>query len=124
MNWVKSELITGIQKLLCLNLDRSPARDMLKGTASAWFEAITDGNAWDQERDAPRFRAAFRTLAKTRETWPAPKHFLEALPSIVAEREPRRLESDAAREKGMRHIRDIMEKLGMPGEQAAPDAEH
>ncbi len=95
---------------------------MLGGTVAAWQEAICKDRKFVEKRDTPRFRAAFRTLAQTRETWPAPKHFLEALPPIVAEREPRRLESDAAREKGMRHIRDIMDKLGMPDGQEVPDA--
>ena len=48
----------------------------------AWREALVTGRKWDQARDTPRFRAAFVTLAQTREMWPQPKHFLDALPRI------------------------------------------
>jgi hypothetical protein len=47
-----------------------------------WREAVTTGREWEQQRDAPRIRQAFVTLATTRETWPAPRHFLDALPRI------------------------------------------
>ena len=59
MDWLTRELMTGFQKLLCLGLDRTPASDLIEGTVMAWAEAITAGRAWDQERDAPRIRAAF-----------------------------------------------------------------
>lgn len=54
----------------------------MPGTVRAWHEAITTGREWDQARDAGRIRAAFVTLAQTRETWPAPRHFLDALPRV------------------------------------------
>lgn len=55
---------------------------MIAGTAAAWVEAITTGRKFDEARDRPRFRAAFVTLAQTREQWPQPKHFLDALPRV------------------------------------------
>ena len=55
---------------------------MIAGTAAAWVEAITTGRQFDEARDRPRFRAAFVTLAQTRESWPAPRHFLDALPRV------------------------------------------
>lgn len=74
------EIATGLQKLYLLSLDRTPAAELLTGTAQAWLEAITEGRSWEPARDTPRLRAAFVTLASTRESWPAPKHFLDALP--------------------------------------------
>ncbi len=53
---------------------------MLPGTANAWTDAITDGKAWDEVLDAPRFRRAFVTLSKIVRRWPAPAEFLEAMP--------------------------------------------
>lgn len=53
---------------------------MLPGTANAWTDAITDGKAWDEGLDAPRFRKAFVTLSKIVRRWPAPAEFLEAMP--------------------------------------------
>lgn len=46
----------------------------------AWLEALTTGRHWDEQRDVPRVQAAFRTLAKTRRTWPTPVDFSEAMP--------------------------------------------
>ena len=72
--------MTGLQKLACLSLDRTPAAEILTGTAQAWIEALTDGRAWDEERDAARVRRAFVTLARTCRRWPAPAEFVDALP--------------------------------------------
>jgi hypothetical protein len=53
---------------------------LIEGTVMAWAEVMTSGLRWHQERDTPRIRQAFVTLASTRRTWPAPADFLEALP--------------------------------------------
>ena len=46
----------------------------------AWHEALTARRQWDRDRDAPRVRQAFVTLAATRRQWPAPADFLDAMP--------------------------------------------
>ena len=46
------------------------------------METVTDGREWDRERDEARMRAAFVALAGARDSWPAPKHFLDALPPV------------------------------------------
>ena len=38
-------------------LDRTPAAEVLVGTAAAWAEALTADRAWDQVRDTPTPRA-------------------------------------------------------------------
>lgn len=80
MEWLKTEILTGLQKLLCLGLERTPATDLLQGTAMAWVEVMAQGRAWDRARDTPRIRTAFVTLAANRGSWPAPRDFLAALP--------------------------------------------
>ena len=70
----------GLSRLLCLGLERTPAADMIEGTAAMWVQAVTHGRAFDRNLDAPRFRNAFVTMAATRTTWPAPLHFIEAMP--------------------------------------------
>lgn len=80
--WIHDAILDGLSRLLCLGMDRTPAADMIAGTAAAWVEAITTGRSFDEARDRPRFRAAFVTLAQTREMWPQPKHFLDALPRV------------------------------------------
>ena len=92
--WIHHEILDGLSKLLCLSLERSPAADMIAGTAAAWVEAVTFDRDWVESRDRQRFRAAFVTLANTREQWPAPKHFIEAMPAapsplaLVRDRRP------------------------------------
>ena len=81
MDWVTREIITGIQKLSCLGLDREPASELAEGTVAAWVEAVTFDNAWEEQLDAPRFRKAFTILAQTRNVWPSPKDFMDALPA-------------------------------------------
>lgn len=55
---------------------------MIEVTAGTWHEAITTGRAWDKQRDTPRIRSAFVTLAQTADRWPQPRHFLDALPRV------------------------------------------
>lgn len=103
-------MATGLQKLSCLSLDRTPAAEVLSGTAQAWMEAITDGRAWDWGRDAERVRIAFRTLARTARRWPAPSEFLEALPDVPAplaiayQRKPASEEAKRACEQAVRSL--------------------
>lgn len=78
--WIHNEIMDGLSRLLCLSLERTPALDMVEGTAAMWCEAITHQRVFDERLDALRFRAAFSTLARTRTSWPAPLHFLEAMP--------------------------------------------
>lgn len=81
-----------MQKLILLSLDRTPALDVITpGTLPAWVEAVTDGRVFDEERDAPRFQAAFRTLQRTCTQWPNPRQFLDALPPIPAPKTSRAL---------------------------------
>ena len=81
--WLLDEVLNGLQKLFCLSLDRTPAAEMLPGTAQAWLEAITDGKAWEKGRDADRIAAGFRTLTRIARRWPAPAEFLDVLPPVA-----------------------------------------
>jgi hypothetical protein len=47
----------------------------------AWVDALNCNRVWDQDRDTPRFREAFRTLAANSTRWPAPVDFIAALPA-------------------------------------------
>jgi hypothetical protein len=60
----------------------TPSYDVIDVTVGTWLEAVTIGREWEETRDAPRIRQAFVTLANSRESWPAPKHFLDALPRV------------------------------------------
>jgi hypothetical protein len=79
-DWLLTEIATGLQKLYPLSLDRTPAFDVIPGTALAWVEGLTYGREWDQQRDTPRLRAAFSRLLAEAERWPAPRELLAMLP--------------------------------------------
>lgn len=77
--WMETLLLSGLQKLYVLSLDGTPAHDVIEGTAMAWLEALQYDRLWDEALDRARLEAAFVTLARTRERWPAPIHLLQAL---------------------------------------------
>lgn len=105
--------MTGFQKLLCLGLERTPASDLIEGTVMTWCEVLTVGLVWDQERDTPRIRAAFTTLAATRTTWPLPRDFIDALPRV--ERKLALPSKPADPAKVERLIRELAEELRHEG---------
>ena len=76
---VKEEIAFGLQKLLALQLERSPAAEMLKEVGRVWIEAIGYERCFADD-DAPRFREAFVRLAARCKSWPSPAALLEVLP--------------------------------------------
>lgn len=111
-DWILHEIAQGLTRLTTLSLDRTPAMDVIHGTAMAWHEAITEGRQFDQQRDRERFRSAFRTLAATCTQWPAPRQFLEALPPLPKPAEVQRLEHEERRLRGLEHLADIAKNMG------------
>lgn len=108
IEWLQDELVTGFQKLYCLGLERTPAAEILPGTAKVWVETLADRFTWDQQRDTPRIRRAFVILAGTRRNWPLPQDFMDALPPPAEqariERKPDIPETPAAR---MQRLQDL-----------------
>lgn len=81
-DWLSQAVAVGLAKLAALQLPGTPIDAPSAAACRAvWVEAIDDGRAWVRERDVPRIEAAFLTLAKTAERWPAPAQFLRALPN-------------------------------------------
>lgn len=78
--WLRDELLAGLQRIYCLGMERTPAAEILPGTAEAWCAAVSHGRVFDRDLDAERIRAAFVTLASTRTSWPAPTHLMDAMP--------------------------------------------
>ena len=112
--WLLIEILTGIQKLSCLSLDRTPATEVLEGTARTWFESLTHNRQWDSERDAERVASAFMTLAARSKRWPCPAEFLESLPpavpllQIAREKKPA---SQEVRNAALRRLKTMLEGL-------------
>ena len=67
---VFNEVLNGLLLLLALRLPGTPAAEAITATAAAWEIALTSGKAWRGE-DAPRFQAAFATLAATADQPPS-----------------------------------------------------
>lgn len=101
-----------------MGLERTPAADMIAGTAMMWGEVVAAGRVFDERLDAPRFRAAFVTLAGTRTSWPAPLHFIEAMPpreQLALTKQT--IKADPARAE--RAMNEIARSLRMDGKVAA-----
>lgn len=81
-HWLTREIGTGLAKLLALRLDGCPSDDLIEATVSTWIEMLTFNRVWDEARDAPRIRHAFRVLGSTRTEWPAPANLVEHLPPV------------------------------------------
>ena len=97
---------------------------MIGATLLTWAETLAAGRDWDEDRDAPRIRAAFRTLAERCRRWPAPADFFDALPRI----EPPRvrlapLEYEARRRRGMEHLAQIARHLHVVPDTPRPEAD-
>lgn len=84
-DWFKKELTAGLQLLLALNLEFSPASDAILATASAWVKVLykklpLENNA----ENIKRIRQAFYDLSVECERFPTPARFLKSLPPYKA----------------------------------------
>ena len=79
-DWLRIQMITGLQKLVVLRLPGTPPEDAIPATAQVWLEAMDrPWIKWDQAQDARRVDCAWRQLYATAERWPAPKHLIDLL---------------------------------------------
>lgn len=109
MDWLKAEILTGVQRLLCLGLEGQPAAEVIPGTVGAWCEALESSRAWCPQRDPPRIRTAFTALLRTRTRWPTPADFLTALPTVnPGPSLPARIFSDEEIEANKRRLADMI----------------
>lgn len=82
-DWMRNEVLDGFCKLVTLSLERTPAVDVIAGTAEIWIEALCHGREWRQTLDQLRIRKAFIALAATCTVWPAPRQLLDAMPRRI-----------------------------------------
>ncbi len=106
-----TELKTGLRRLLSLGLERQPAADVLKLTLATWFEVIAA-----RRPSIDRLRAGFDVLCADRHSWPAPQHLLAAMPRPHTVHRSKRIASEAARELGMRSLKELAKTLGFAEE--------
>ena len=114
--WFNAAILRGLGRLLSLSLDRTPAAELLGDTASTWADALWPGKAW-HESDASRIEEAFRRVSATFVRWPAPAELLAHLPAREPPTHlmlPPRVETPAERERGMKHIAELLDRLNLP----------
>jgi hypothetical protein len=99
-----------------LNLDRTPASELLGQTALAWGDALWPGRAW-HESDGVRLIEAFRRLSAAVRQWPAPVDLLAHLPPRDAGTLPAlppRVETEADRQAALAKLRAMAAALDVP----------
>lgn len=111
--WFVDVIAEGIQQLMLLNLDRTPAGEVVKGTIMAWCMALWPGRAWDEGLDRQRVRAAFIKLMAISRMWPAPAQLIENLPARPEMLKLSKQMSDGEREANMRRLQDLVESIGI-----------
>lgn len=85
--WFEAEIFNGIVALCRLNQYGKPVTtDDRKRTEQAFAEYLWPEKRWDQIRDSPRLRAAFR-FTGTLSGFPLPVNILENLPRIYNEKQ-------------------------------------
>lgn len=112
-DWLRVEVVSGLQRLLLLALEGGPALDSIEGVAMAWVDAcMVWPIGWEQAADAPRLRQGFRLLAASCRRWPSPVQLREALPPRQAPPALPAPAVDAARAAEVqREIRSILEGM-------------
>jgi len=84
--WFTAEVATGLQRLIAIGLQGTPASEVIGATAESWIAALWHSRQW-QEQQAPQLQQAFIRCCSQIERWPSPKQVLALLPP-VAENSP------------------------------------
>lgn len=77
--WLRQEIGSGFQQMVCLALSSQPAAEMLPMTAEMWV--MTIGYGMIEELDRERIRKGFGQLFRTLNKWPQPVELLKILPA-------------------------------------------
>lgn len=85
-DWFHQTITEGVQALIVLSLPNQPPADTISYTLNVWVRALWGAKAWT-EADRDRIAAAFVTLTRSADRWPAPKHLLAALPARLRQKE-------------------------------------
>lgn len=78
--WFHNAVVDGMQLLASMALEGAPAAEVLPITTLGWIEVLWARGAWQEQRDLPRLRAGFVSLAGAVQRWPAPRMLHDHLP--------------------------------------------
>ena len=114
-DWLRTEIANGLQALVALSLDNTPAADTITRTADIWQHVLNKHSTLDiEEIDAPRVRQAFSALlSKTGGRWPEPSTLKDLLPKRPQRRAVEYVESDDARERGREAAKALKAAVGV-----------
>jgi len=112
--WFRRAIAEGLTRLVALSLSNTPPAETIQLTREAWVEILWDGRTW-AEPDAERIAAAFRSIARRADRWPAPRQLTDHLPARPAPRAlPKPGPNAEQREKALAAIQKLHAKLRMP----------
>jgi len=106
--WFASAIANGIQRLMVLGLEGTPAARTVELTTVTWIDALWPGRAWHATLDETRINEAFRQLTIQCERWPTPNHFLLVLPARHA---PLKLAAPKLTDAGRKKAQDTIAKI-------------
>jgi len=112
--WLRTAISSGLQALVALSLDNTPASDTICRTADIWYHVLTKHTALDiEEIDSPRVALAFSALlTKTAGRWPDPKTLKDLLPKRPQRQALEQVETEEARERGKQAARALTALVG------------
>jgi hypothetical protein len=112
--WVREAISVGLQALVALSLENTPAADTICRTADIWYHVLTKHNALDiEEIDSPRVASAFSALlSKTGGKWPEPKTLKDLLPKRPQRQALDHVETEEVRARGMEAARALTALVG------------
>lgn len=80
--WFTRAITEGMQMLVTLSLPGTPPAETISLTADVWIQTLWSGSAvWEEATDVCRLRAAFLSVARSIERWPAPRLVIDHLPA-------------------------------------------
>lgn len=80
-SFIQLELIEGFKKLKALNLEGSPAADMIQTALSVWLSSLDEKTkGWNEVQDKGRITQAFNRLIAEYDKWPTPSRIINFIP--------------------------------------------
>ena len=112
--WLRVAISEGLQALVALSLENTPASDTICRTADIWYHVLTKHNPLDiEEIDSPRVTLAFSTLlTKTGGRWPEPKTLKDLMPKRPKRQSIEQVETADEHAKGMAAARALRAAVG------------
>ena len=113
-DWLRVAISSGLQALVALSLENTPAADTICRTADIWYHVITKHNPLDiEEIDSPRVALAFSTLlTKTGGRWPDPKTLKDLLPKRPQRKAIDEIETPEEHARGIDAARSLRAAVG------------